>query len=57
MKTHHDIEWTAEEIADLLNEYIDKILVYSPPSLDSAVSACVNGNAVQINISETEARE
>lgn len=54
---NHDIEWTAEDIADLLNEYIDKILVYSPPSLDSAVSACVNGNAVQINISETEAQK
>ena len=55
--SNHDIEWTAEDIADLLNEYIEKIMVYSPPSLDSAVSACVNGNAVQINISETEARE
>jgi len=51
-----NIEWTADEIADLLNENIDKIMVFNPwnelpaGALENADFVVVNGDCVQINI-------
>ena len=55
-----DIKWTAHEIADLLSENLDKIIVFNQwtelpaGALESAVSVTVNGDCVQININLNE---
>ena len=44
------MELSVDELLEIVNANIDKFVVFSPPSLDEVMSACRNGNAVQLNV-------
>ena len=45
-----DPELTTIELAGILRDNMDRILVFAPPSLDEIREVCVNGGCVQLNM-------
>ena len=45
-----EMELSVDELLEIVNANIDKFVVFNPPSLDEVMSACRNGNAVQLNV-------
>lgn len=44
---------TTLELAKIIEDNMDRILVFTPPSLDEIQDVCINGNGVQINMKRT----
>ena len=40
-------------LAKIIEDNMDRIVVFTPPSLDEIKEVCINGNAVQINMRRT----
>ena len=45
---------TAEELARIIQENLDRIVVFSPPSLDAPAGVCLNGDSVMLTMSTFE---
>ena len=48
---------TLEELAQILSDYVDRIVVWDQPSLDAVASVSVNGNSVQLNVESSDQPE
>ena len=52
-----DKECTLEELAQILSDNVDRIVVWDQPSLDAVASVSVNGNSVQLNVESSDQPE
>ena len=57
-KTNDQVSLTArctlEELAQILSDNVDRIVVWDQPSLDAVASVSVNGNSVQLNVESSD---
>lgn len=60
-KTNDQVSLTArctlEELAQILSDNVDRIVVWDQPSLDAVASVSVNGNSVQLNVESSDQPE
>ena len=60
-KTNDQVSLTArctlEELAQILSDNVDRIVVWDQPTLDAVASVSVNGNSVQLNVESSDQQE